>query len=152
VITDDIRGAHAARVALDNARGGRGRSDRRAARSLWFSCPVHGWLSARRGSGPPRVMRIVEGVRGRVPMRMELCVRPDYATIRPWVERASDGAVATAGPDAFRISTPLPLQVEDGTVSAEFVAVEGARERLTLRLGAGSHRGVVARVERALPL
>ncbi|HEV7752449.1 MAG TPA: trehalase-like domain-containing protein, partial [Baekduia sp.] len=26
----------------------------------------------RRGSGPPRVMRIVEGVRGRVPMRMEL--------------------------------------------------------------------------------
>jgi GH15 family glucan-1,4-alpha-glucosidase len=86
----------------------------------------------RRGSGPPRVMRIVEGVRGRVPMRMELCVRPDYAMIRPWVERASDGAVATAGPDAFRISTPLPLQIEDGTVSAEFVAVEGARERLTL--------------------
>jgi GH15 family glucan-1,4-alpha-glucosidase len=86
----------------------------------------------RRGSGPPRVMRIVEGVRGRVPMRMELSVRPDYATIRPWVERASDGAVATAGPDAFRISTPLPLQVEDGTVSAEFVAVEGGRERLTL--------------------
>jgi GH15 family glucan-1,4-alpha-glucosidase len=86
----------------------------------------------RRGSGPPRVMRIVEGVRGRVPMRMELGVRPDYATIRPWVERVSDGAVATAGPDAFRLSTPLPLYVEDGTVSAEFVAVEGARERLTL--------------------
>ena len=36
------------------------------------------------------------------------------------------------GPDAFRLSTPLPLQVEDGTVIAEFVAVEGARERLTL--------------------
>ena len=86
----------------------------------------------RRGSGPPRVMRIVEGVRGRVPMRMELSVRPDYGTIRPWVERASDGAVATAGPDAFHISTPLPLQVEDGTVSAEFVSVEGARERLAL--------------------
>ena len=44
----------------------------------------------------------------------------------------SDGATATAGPDAFRLSTPLPLQVEDGTVIAEFVAVEGARERLTL--------------------
>jgi GH15 family glucan-1,4-alpha-glucosidase len=86
----------------------------------------------RRGSGPPRVMRIVEGVRGRVPMRMELCMRPDYATIRPWVERASDGAIATAGPDAFRISTPLPLQIEDGTISAEFVALEGSRERLAL--------------------
>ena len=86
----------------------------------------------RRGQGPPRVMRIVEGLRGRVPMRMELSLRPDYGSIRPWIELASDGAIATAGPDAFRLSTPLSLQVEDGTVIAEFVAVEGARERLTL--------------------
>src|SRR5215203_2550588 len=86
----------------------------------------------RRAQGPPRVMRIVEGLRGRVPMRMELSLRPDYGSIRPWVELASDGAIATAGPDAFRLSTPLPLQVEDGAVIAEFVAVEGTRERLTL--------------------
>jgi GH15 family glucan-1,4-alpha-glucosidase len=86
----------------------------------------------RRGEGPPRLMRIVEGVRGRVPMRMELALRPDYGSIRPWIELASDGVIATAGPDAFRLSTPLPLQVDDGSVSAEFVAVEGARERLTL--------------------
>jgi GH15 family glucan-1,4-alpha-glucosidase len=86
----------------------------------------------RRGTGPPRVMRIVEGVRGRVPMRMELSLRPDYGSTRPWVERASDGAVATAGPDEFRVSTPLPLQVDDGTISADFLVVEGARERMTL--------------------
>ena len=86
----------------------------------------------RRGEGPPRLMRIVEGIRGRVPMRMELALRPDYGTIVPWVERAPDGVIATAGPDAYRLSTPLPLHVEDGTVSAEFMAIEGARERLTL--------------------
>jgi len=86
----------------------------------------------RRGDGPPRLMRIVQGLRGRVPMRMELALRPDYGSIVPWVEPASDGVVATAGPDAFRLSTPLPLQIEDGTVSADFIAVEGARERLTL--------------------
>jgi GH15 family glucan-1,4-alpha-glucosidase len=86
----------------------------------------------RRAQGPPRVMRIVEGLKGRVPMRMEVAVRPDYGSIRPWIELASDGAIATAGPDAFRLSTPLPLEVEDGTVSAEFDALEGARERLTL--------------------
>jgi GH15 family glucan-1,4-alpha-glucosidase len=63
---------------------------------------------------------------------MELLVRPDYGTISPWIERASDGAIATAGPDAFRLSTPLPLEVEDHTVTAEFDAFEGARERLTL--------------------
>jgi GH15 family glucan-1,4-alpha-glucosidase len=86
----------------------------------------------RRAEGPPRVMRIVEGLRGRVPLRMELSLRPDYGSIRPWVELTSDGAIATAGPDAFRLSTPLPLQLEDGTVSADFLVVEGARERLTL--------------------
>jgi GH15 family glucan-1,4-alpha-glucosidase len=86
----------------------------------------------RRADGPPRVMRIVEGIRGRVPMRMELALRPDYGSIQPWAEPAPDGAVMTAGPDAFRLSTPLPLQVENGTVSSEFVAVEGARSRLTL--------------------
>ena len=42
-------------------------------------------------------MRIVEGLRGRVPMRMELSLRPDYGSIKPWVEPASDGAIATAG-------------------------------------------------------
>ena len=86
----------------------------------------------RRGDGPPRLMRIVEGLRGRVPMRMELSPRPDYASIVPWVETAPDGIVATAGPDALRLSTGLPLEVEDGTVRAEFVALEGARQRLTL--------------------
>jgi GH15 family glucan-1,4-alpha-glucosidase len=86
----------------------------------------------RRGRGAPRVMRIVEGLRGRVPMRTELTLRPDYGSIKPWVEHVSDGVVASAGPDAFRLSTPLPFEIEDGSAHADFVAVEGARERLTL--------------------
>jgi GH15 family glucan-1,4-alpha-glucosidase len=86
----------------------------------------------RRGDGPPRLMRIVEGLRGRVPMHMELSLRPDYGSIVPWVESASDGILATAGPDAFRLSTVVPVQVQDGTVRAEFVITEGARERFTL--------------------
>ena len=86
----------------------------------------------RRREGPPHLMRIVEGVRGRVPMRMELALRPDYGSIVPWVEPAADGASAIAGPDAFRLSTPVPLQIADGTVRSEFPAIEGARRRLTL--------------------
>src|SRR3954453_18053162 len=62
----------------------------------------------RRGEGPPRLMRIVEGLRGRVPMRMQLALRPDYASVAPSLERAADGVTATAGPDAFRLSTSLP--------------------------------------------
>jgi GH15 family glucan-1,4-alpha-glucosidase len=85
-----------------------------------------------RGEGPPRLMRIVHGLSGSVPIRMALSLRPDYASIVPWVESAPDGIVATAGPDGFRLTTALPLEVESGDVRAEFVAVEGARERLVL--------------------
>jgi GH15 family glucan-1,4-alpha-glucosidase len=65
-------------------------------------------------------------------MRMELSLRPDYGSIRPWVEHAADGVIATAGPDAFRLSTPLTLEIDDGTATAQFEAVEGTRARLTL--------------------
>ena len=86
----------------------------------------------RRGEGPPRLMRIVEGLRGRVPTRMELSPRPDYGSIVPWIEHAPDGVIATAGSEAFRLSTVRPVEVEDGTVCAEFVIVEGAREPFVL--------------------
>jgi GH15 family glucan-1,4-alpha-glucosidase len=85
-----------------------------------------------RGDGPPRLMRIVEGLRGRVAMRMELALRPDYASITPWIEPAADGAVVIAGPDAFRLSTPVPLALAEGTAVAAFAVTEGARERFTL--------------------
>src|ERR671914_546380 len=80
----------------------------------------------------PRFMRIVQGLRGRVRVRMELLLRPDYGPTRPWIEPSTDGVVATAGPDAFRLTTPLALEVADGSVRAEFEAIEGARERMTL--------------------
>jgi len=65
-------------------------------------------------------------------MRMELTPRLDYGSLRPWLEQSSDGVVATAGPDSFRLTTPLPLQVDDGSAVAEFTLTAGARERLTL--------------------
>ncbi|MGX7723807.1 glycoside hydrolase family 15 protein [Rhodococcus pyridinivorans] len=86
----------------------------------------------RRGAGPPRLIRIVEGLRGRVPMRMHLSLRPDYAAVTPWIEAVADGAVATAGPDAFHLCTTVPLDIRAGTVESEFVAVESGRYRFGL--------------------
>src|SRR5258707_7817978 len=86
----------------------------------------------RRGDGPPRLMRIVEGLRGTVPMRMELVLRPDYGSITPWMEAAADGLALTAGPDAFRLTTQLPLSVQDGTAASEFALSAGGRERVGL--------------------
>jgi GH15 family glucan-1,4-alpha-glucosidase len=86
----------------------------------------------RRGAGPPRLIRIVEGLKGSVPMRMELVLRPDYASIVPWVEPAPDGMAATAGPDGFHLTTAIPLEAENGTIRSDFLLREGARERLVL--------------------
>jgi GH15 family glucan-1,4-alpha-glucosidase len=86
----------------------------------------------RRGDGPPRLMRIVEGLSGRVPMRMELALRPDYGSVKPWLELAADGVVAMAGPDAFRLSTTVPLSLDNGVARAEFESAEGSRDRFTL--------------------
>ncbi len=51
----------------------------------------------------PDVVRIVEGLEGTVPMRMQLVIRFDYGSIVPWVRRTSDGSlVAIAGPGRRR--------------------------------------------------
>jgi GH15 family glucan-1,4-alpha-glucosidase len=86
----------------------------------------------RRGDGAPHVTRIVEGLRGRVPMRLELVLRPDYGSIVPALETIPEGVVVAAGPDAFRLSTPIAVTVEDGTAVASFDAIDGAHERFIL--------------------
>ena len=56
------------------------------------------------------LVRIVEGVSGRVPMHMDLRVRFDYGSIVPWV-RQDDGRLrAIAGPDALVLTTPVLLE------------------------------------------
>jgi GH15 family glucan-1,4-alpha-glucosidase len=86
----------------------------------------------RRRDGPPQVVRIVEGLEGRVPMRSELALRPDYGAIVPWIEAVPDGVLATAGPDAFHLSTPHELSVADGVAVADFEAVAGARAHFVM--------------------
>ena len=53
---------------------------------------------------PPRgknsdVIRIVQGVRGKVKMRMDLVLRFDYGLTVPWVTKHDDELRAVAGPD-----------------------------------------------------
>src|SRR5262245_35890838 len=49
----------------------------------------------------PDVVRIVEGVRGRVTMQLELVVRYNYGSIVPWVRQDGARLRAIAGPDAL---------------------------------------------------
>ena len=60
-------------------------------------------------SGVPDVFRVVEGRRGRVPMRTEFTIRFDYGSLIPWVRRTEDGFTATGSADLIRVRTPVPL-------------------------------------------
>ncbi|WP_435019171.1 glycoside hydrolase family 15 protein [Tundrisphaera sp. TA3] len=75
----------------------------------------------------PDLIRIVEGVRGRVPMNLELILRFDYGSIVPWVVACPGGLTATAGPDHIRLMADIPLRGENLTTVAEFVVGEGDR-------------------------
>ncbi|QCU77170.1 glycoside hydrolase family 15 protein [Citricoccus sp. SGAir0253] len=73
------------------------------------------------------VVRVVEGVSGRVPMRMELRLRFDYGRIVPWVRRRDGLLSAVAGPDAVWLDTPASLHGERLSTVAEFEVAAGDR-------------------------
>ena len=73
------------------------------------------------------VVRIVEGVRGRVPMRMQLVVRLGYGKVIPWVHRAEGALLATAGPFSLELRTPVRTEGKGFTTVAEFSIARGER-------------------------
>ncbi|MDT0309530.1 glycoside hydrolase family 15 protein [Streptomyces sp. DSM 44917] len=81
---------------------------------------------------PPRgeaadVVRLVEGVSGRVPMRMDLRLRFDYGSVIPWVTRPEEYTCAVAGPDSVWLSTPVPTEGRNLTTQSEFTVSAGER-------------------------
>ena len=77
----------------------------------------------------PDLIRIVEGLRGKVSMQMELIIRFDYGHIVPWVRRRKrfDGLEAIAGPDGLILRTSVETQGKDLTTTAEFTVGKGDR-------------------------
>ncbi len=72
------------------------------------------------------VFRLVRGLRGRVPMEMELAIRFDYGSLVPWVSRLPDGRMqAIAGPDRLTLATPVELCGEDLMTRSRFDVAEG---------------------------
>ncbi|MGH3004148.1 MAG: glycoside hydrolase family 15 protein [Gaiellaceae bacterium] len=76
----------------------------------------------------PDIVRIVEGLEGRVEMRTELVMRFDYGSTLPWVRRLEDGTLtAVGGPDGLALRTPIDLEPEGMTHTAEFTVRRGDR-------------------------
>jgi len=82
--------------------------------------------------GTPEIVRRVEGVKGRVPMRLELVIRFDYGSIVPWVRREGGRLVAIGGPDALVLTSDIETRGEDMTTVADFTLSEGQTASFTL--------------------
>ncbi|MEA3198175.1 MAG: hypothetical protein QOF32_2227, partial [Gammaproteobacteria bacterium] len=78
------------------------------------------------------IVRIVEGLRGRVALRMELRVRFDYGTIVPWVHRSGGILLLTAGPDTLELAASVAVEGENMHTVAEFSVSAGERESFVI--------------------
>ncbi|MEU3420931.1 glycoside hydrolase family 15 protein [Streptomyces murinus] len=82
----------------------------------------------------PDVVRIVEGVSGRVTVRSTLRLRFDYGSIMPWMRRSDGHRVAVAGPDSVWLRSEPPVRTwgEDYGTHSEFTLGEGERVAFVL--------------------
>ncbi|WP_221355028.1 glycoside hydrolase family 15 protein [Streptomyces beigongshangae] len=82
----------------------------------------------------PDVVRIVEGLKGRVTLRSTLRLRFDYGSVVPWVRRSDGHRVAVAGPDSawLRSEPEVRSWGEDFGTYAEFTVDEGERVAFVL--------------------
>jgi GH15 family glucan-1,4-alpha-glucosidase len=78
------------------------------------------------------VIRIVEGLTGRVTVRMELVARFDYGSIVPWVRRAEHALLLTAGPDTLELTATVEVEPENMKSVAALCVGPGDRHSFAL--------------------
>lgn len=88
----------------------------------------------------PNVVRIVEGVRGCVDVRMELALRFDYGRTVPWVTRIPDGVRAIAGPNLAILHATVPVHGENLKTVAQFKLSQGEKVAFTMTYGVSYHQ------------
>ncbi|MDX2534045.1 glycoside hydrolase family 15 protein [Streptomyces scabiei] len=82
----------------------------------------------------PDVVRIVEGLSGRVTMRSTVRLRFDYGSAVPWMRRSDGHRVAVAGPDSvwLRSEPGVRSWSEDRATYAEFTVEPGEKVAFVL--------------------
>ncbi len=92
------------------------------------------------------IVRIVEGVRGRVPLRMELIVRFDYGESVPWVRRHNGATHYIVGPNALLLHTDAAVEGRDLATCADLELSAGERREFILAWFP-SHEEAPARID-----
>jgi GH15 family glucan-1,4-alpha-glucosidase len=106
---------------------------------------VTDFMDAFRDPGP-RIVRIVDGVDGIVPVEMVLNARFGYGDLPPWTRMIGDACTMTAVGDALALHSDVPLTYDDHDPRATFSV--GAGERRTFVLSwYPSHKDVPDRID-----
>jgi GH15 family glucan-1,4-alpha-glucosidase len=80
------------------------------------------------------LLRVVEGIRGEVPFRLEVAPRFDYGDTRPWLRGDGRAVAAVGGSCGLLIGCDRGLRRRgDHDLAAEFAVRAGERVRLRLR-------------------
>ncbi|MFJ9828126.1 glycoside hydrolase family 15 protein [Streptomyces sp. NPDC101160] len=82
--------------------------------------------------GAPQLIRVVEGVSGRVPMRSSLRMRFSYGRVVPWVHKVGERTVAVAGPDSVWLDADVETHGRNLTTYSEFTVTPGDRITFTI--------------------
>ncbi|WP_026875891.1 glycoside hydrolase family 15 protein [Jiangella gansuensis] len=90
-------------------------------------------------SGQHDVVRIVEGLSGRVAMHSELRLRFDYGRAVPWMHRTNGMIVGVVGPDSVALHCDVPTYGRALTTHSDFTVEAGQQVSFVLAWGP-SHR------------
>jgi GH15 family glucan-1,4-alpha-glucosidase len=104
---------------------------RGSVRVIDFMPPRHVSGGPHGGTTEPQIIRIVEGLSGRVRMRSALRMRFSYGRVVPWVHKVEDGentrTVAVAGPDSVWLDGEADTYGRNLTTYADFTVSRGQR-------------------------
>jgi GH15 family glucan-1,4-alpha-glucosidase len=84
-----------------------------------------------------QIVRIVRGIRGELPFRLECAPAFDYGRERVAPSRTASGCRFTSGHISLDLVTPLPLQLGDSSATADFILREGEEIPVVLAQSAG---------------
>jgi GH15 family glucan-1,4-alpha-glucosidase len=74
---------------------------------------------------PRELLRLLEGISGKVALAMELVPRPEYGLVYPLFRATEHGGRTFGGPNQIAVCVGVPVEIEDSTMRATLEVGEG---------------------------